>query len=232
MASILNTPIDFDKSDLLSLVSLSAGTAIARQNRMGGLVIKDNGWNVDIRARKITFGDNSFEIGIIGSESEESGTWLWGWANTESNLPELATAAARRAKKALAACPEFSEKKFMLDELRTGHNLSMVCVGASEKNVCYYRCPYSGGALFVQIEGLPAEIFAPLSSAEVMRQYVEIISAFYCDHKLLAAGLLYQNGAQLTDGGSCLDGSFSDRTLRFVFEEADGINRVVNIETV
>lgn len=230
--SILNTPIEFDRSDFLSLLSLSAGMAIANQNRMGELVIKDNGWNVNVRERRISFGDNAFTMGILGSESEESGTWLWAWANTESNLPELVTAASRRAKKALSDCPEFTEKKFMLDELHTGHNLAMVCVGVSEKDVCYYRCPYNGGAMLVQVEGLPEAVFEPLSAQQLMRQYLEIISAFYCDHRLLAAGFLYQNGTEFEDGGDFIDGKFEDITLRFSFENIDGLFRVVNIGSV
>lgn len=230
--SILDTPIAFDRSDFFSLLSLSVGMAVARQVRMGELIIKENGWNVDIRARKIMFGSSAFEMSVLGSESDESGTWLWAWANTQSNIPELATAASRRAKKALAGCPEFSEKKFMLDELHNGHNIAMVCMSISEKNVCYYRCPYNGGAMFAQIEGLPEEIFAPLTEAELMRQYIEVIRGFYCDHKLLAAGMLWLNGNEFTDGGSFIDGVFGDKTLRFIFEEADGLNRVVNIETV
>lgn len=230
--SILNTPIEFDSSDFLSLLSLSAGMTIARQNRMGELVIKENSWHVDIRARQITFGNTPYTMGILGSESYETNTWLWSWANTESNLPELTTAAARRAKKALSGCPEFTEKKFMLDEIHTGHNLSMVCMGVSEKDVCYYRCPYSGGAMFVQLEGLPEEIFAPLSAPHLMRQYLEIISSLYCDHRLLAAGFLWQNGTEFTDGGSYIDGNFGDTTLRFSFEDAEGLSRIVNIESV
>ena len=85
--SALTTPVEFDSGDFLSVLSLSAGTAIARQNKFGELIGNDN-WNVDIRERTITFGNRVFEIGIIGSESEYSNTWLWGWAHTESGLPD------------------------------------------------------------------------------------------------------------------------------------------------
>ena len=64
--SALTTPVEFDSGDFLSVLSLSAGTAIARQNKFGELIGNDN-WNVDIRERTITFGNRVFEIGIIGS---------------------------------------------------------------------------------------------------------------------------------------------------------------------
>lgn len=227
--SILTTPVNFDKSDYLSLLSLAAGAAISRQKKMGELVIGESGWNVDVRNRRIKFGENEFDCGIIGSESYQSGTWLWGWANTESGVPEICFAPSRRAKRALTECEEFQTGKFMLDEIHTGHNLSMIAAGVFEKNVCYYRCPYDSGALFVQIEGLPEEIFAPISLDELAREYIEIIGSFYCDHKLLAAGFLHQNGFSFEDGGDFLSAKTAERTLRLDFEQIEGIFRVVNI---
>ena len=88
-----------------------------------------------------------------------------------------------------------------------------------------------GGALFVQIENLPDEIFAPLDSTSFMRQYLEIISSFYCDHRLLAAGFLYQNGTEFSENGGEIEAFFPDRTLVFSFESAEGLCRVYNISS-
>ena len=228
--SILNCPTEFDRTDLLHLLSLSTGRAIATQLVMGNIVIGNNGWNVDIRNRRISFGDKTYNMGIIGTEGYGDGTWLWGWANTQSNIPEIATAPSRRAKKLLSDVLEFTAEKFMLDELHTGHNLSMVTIGVSEENLCYYRCPYNGGALFVTVEGLPDEVFAPLSVEELAKQYLNIISTFYCDHRLLAAGFLYQNGNEFVEENGMITGSFSDQKLYFSFEEADGLSRVANVQ--
>lgn len=225
---ILTTPVKFDKSDCISLLSLSAGAAIARQNKLGELVVGENGWNIDVRNRRIRFGEREFDCGIIGSESHYDGTWLWGWANTESNLPENVFAPSRRAKRALPECEEFQTAKFGLDEIRTGHNLSMITIMVSEKNACYYRCPYEGGAVFAQIEGLPDEVFAPISLNELVKTYVEIIGSLYCDHKLLAAGLLHANGYGFEDGENSLF-TAGEQELRLDFEEIEGINRVINI---
>lgn len=225
---ILTTPVKFDKSDYISLLSLSAGAAIARQNKLGELVVGENGWNIDVRNRRIRFGEREFDCGIIGSESHYDGTWLWGWANTESNLPENVFAPSRRAKRALTECEEFQTAKFGLDEIRTGHNLSMITIMVSEKNACYYRCPYEGGAVFAQIEGLPEEVFEPISLNELVKIYVEIIGSLYCDHKLLAAGLLHANGYGFENSENALF-TTSEQELRLDFEEIEGINRVVNI---
>jgi len=226
--TILNVPVEFDRGDFFSLLSLSAGAAIARQNKFGE-VIGSDGWNVDLRNRIIKFGEREFPCGIIGSESETDGTWLWGWAHTESGLPENAAAPSRRAKRALADCDEFTAAKFELDELHNGHNLSMVTICAADNDVCYYRCPYGGGAVFVQVGGLPEKVFEPLPLDVLARQLLEVIRSFYCDHRLLTAGLLHINGYDFTaehDRIVCDNGKL---VMKIDFEEAGGLFRIVNI---
>lgn len=227
--SILTAPIQFDKSDFLSLLSLSAGNAILHQERMGELVIGENGWNVDVKNRLIKFGSRTFDCGIIGTESYYSQTWLWGWANTESGLSEAAYAPARRLKRNIPECEEITTAKFSLDELHSGHNLSMVTAGAAEKNVCYYRCPYEGGALFVQISGLPEEIFERAGLSEIANQIVNIISALYCDHRLLCVGILHQNGYDPTVSETEITASDGEKTLSISLENIGGLYRITGI---
>ncbi len=226
--SVLNCPIDFDKSNMLDLLSLSVGWSIACQNRLGEL-IGDSGWNVDLKGGTIKFRERIFKSGVLGTESSSSGTWLWAWENTEGGLPEIAAAPSRRAKKLLPDCPEFVNGKFMLDELHTGHNLSMISCAVSEKDICYYRCPHSEGAAFVTVEGLPESVFAPLDAHGFLRQMMEIISVFYCDHRLLAAGFLYMNGTEFTAEGASLTADFGGRAIRFDFEPAEGLCRLANV---
>ncbi len=227
--TILNCPVSYDKTSFLDLLSLSAGYSIYSQKRMGELVIKSSGWNVDLRELTIKFGENKFGCGVIGSESEKEGTWLWGWANTESGLKETATAVSRKAKKLLRGVPEFENGKFMLDELHTGHNLAMVCSGVSEKSVCYYRCPYNGGAAFVQISGLPDDVFVPAGREIFSKQIMEIISSFYCDHRLLAIGFLWQNQTPFTEKEDYIEAEFPDEALKISFEKAGEISRIKDV---
>lgn len=227
MGSILNAPVQYNREDFFSLLSLSAGTSIARQNAMGELVIGDNGWQVDIKQRKIFFGDNAFDCGILGRE--HNGAWIWGWADTEIGFPEGVFAPARRIKRVLGNAPEFSTAKFMLDEMRTGHAIAMISTASAEENVCYYRCPFEDGAFLVQVNGLPEEVFAPLEYRRIMRTLMNVISGLNCDHKLAAAGLLYEGGVAFEDNGGYIDAHFAQGDIRMVFEEYDGVYRVLDI---
>ncbi len=227
--TISSCPARFDRTSFTDLLSLSAGMSILRQNRMGERIIGGNGWALNPIEGIIRFGEREFRAGILGSESHIQNTWLWSWAHTESGLPEKVSAASRRAKRALPELPEFQTSKFMLDELRTGHNLSMTACGASEERLCYYRCPYDGGAAFVVIYDLPEEIFAPVDMREFISQYLDIIRGLVCDHRLLAAGFLHQNGTGFTERPDEITADFGGAELKFQFEEIEGMCRVVNI---
>ncbi|MEI3017042.1 MAG: DUF6882 domain-containing protein [Oscillospiraceae bacterium] len=139
--SVLECPVYFDKTNMLDMLSLSAGRAILCQNRLGEQIIADNSWGLDPMKGMIRFGEREFRAGILGSESEIQNTWLWSWAHTESGLPESSTAVSRRVKKLLPELPEFQTGKFMLDEVHNGHDLAMISCGVSHENICYYRMP-------------------------------------------------------------------------------------------
>lgn len=227
--SALTTPIEYDSGDFMSVLSLCLGTVVARQNRLGEFIGKRN-WSVEVSKRVIKFGLHKYTIGLIGTESEYSYTWLWGWANTGSGLPEGFAEPGERVRSMLPNCHAMTEPKLELDKLYMGHNLSTVTVGTADKNVCYYRCPYEGGAMFVQIEGLPDKLFKPLTLAEIAGLHTDIISSYDCAHKLLAAGMLHRNGYAFTDNGSSITSEFGGRTLRFDFEEVGGFWRTSNIQ--
>ncbi|MEZ4668394.1 MAG: hypothetical protein R3E39_10805 [Anaerolineae bacterium] len=49
-------------------------------------LIGTDGWATNLDTGTITFGGNyQFPIQVLGTESEQAGTWLW--ANDESNVP-------------------------------------------------------------------------------------------------------------------------------------------------
>lgn len=44
--SVLECPVYFDKTNMLDMLSLSAGRAILCQNRLGEQIIADNSWGL------------------------------------------------------------------------------------------------------------------------------------------------------------------------------------------
>ncbi len=50
-------------------------------------LIENHDWNFDLATGTLSFGNqHQWHTQLLGTESETSGTWLWAWANTESNI--------------------------------------------------------------------------------------------------------------------------------------------------
>jgi len=72
-------------------------------------------------------------------------------------------------------------------------------------------------------------VFAPLPPEKLLRQTMEIISAFYCDHRLLVAGLLWMNDTPFTEDSDRITADFNGRQMSFLFEPVEGISRLADV---
>ncbi len=179
------------------LFAVEAGSAFARQLALADLV-DDRPWNVDIDRGEIAFGnDLTFPVQILGTAAEQDNSWLWAWANSQSDLPPAILKACERIRVVGAerGIEEFSAPRFALDRV-TDHMLAMAC-GAVVDRSCYYRGPYQGGAAFFLLENLPAAIRAPVSAERVGLILPQVISNFEVDHRVMAENFLRQQGFAL-----------------------------------
>ena len=122
-----------------------------KQDRLADLIGQD-AWQFEVGSGLLSFGNQyHWQTQLLGTESEASRTWLWAWANVESNIPDhlLAVSLALKAHGEQYGIPELTEPQVSLDQI-DGHTLALFASGICEANA-YYRCPYEGGALFVMI---------------------------------------------------------------------------------
>jgi len=64
------------------LFSVHAASVLERQLRLGTLIGDQHQWTFDMASGRLQFNEqHSFPVQLLGSESEESNTWLWAWAN-------------------------------------------------------------------------------------------------------------------------------------------------------
>ncbi|WP_373284676.1 DUF6882 domain-containing protein, partial [Polaribacter pacificus] len=76
---------DFD--NFQDLVEQNAGLSFEKQMIFGD-VIGSSAWKLDMGKGNISFGNLEFPIQIIGSLAFDNNSWMWGWANTQSGIPE------------------------------------------------------------------------------------------------------------------------------------------------
>jgi hypothetical protein len=148
-------------------------------------LIGNKSWFVDLQKSLISFGNQyHWRIQVLGTESEVSGTWLWVWANTSSNLPNhlLTASLVLKAYGEQHKIPELTTPQVPLDQV-DGHSLALIASDICEANA-YYRCPYEGGALFVLImdENFPKCHDPPLQ--RIATVFPQAIAFEIPDHKL------------------------------------------------
>ncbi len=136
---------------LLTFWSRHAASSFEKQHHLIGLIEQLN-WRLSPSAGTLEF-SNQFDwnIHIIVSESFLSDTWLWAWANTESNIPDhlLHASLALKAYGVKHGIPELTTPELPLSQI-DGHTLALLASGICDADA-YYRCPYEGGALYVLI---------------------------------------------------------------------------------
>jgi hypothetical protein len=206
--------------------AVSAGSAFARQLALGDLMGDGEGrWDLNVQAGTIAIANlGSFPIQLLGSHSEYDNTWLWAWANRQSNLPEHVLTACDQLRTLghKHDIKELTERKFALESV-TDHMLAMAC-GELAGGLCYYRAPYEGGAAFVLLEQAPESVGAPVSAARVTTVLMQVISNFDVDHRSMADHFLRQQGfairavsdaiqAERQADGAAVEVSFSERGL-------------------
>jgi len=117
-----------------------------------------------------------------------------------------------------------------LDDLLSGHTIASVACAISEEKLCYYRCPYSGGAAFVAVRGVDETVFSGADIAAFAEITMKCISEFDLDHRIFAESFLLRNRTSYEWDANVLIAHF-DRDLYIEFENKKGVLRVASIKT-
>lgn len=182
-----------------------AATGVARQLALADL-LEDRDWHLDLTSGTVTFGtDLSYPIQLLGTESEADGTWLWAWANEDSNLPPalLHLCGWLREYGRRAVLDELTDPTFPL-ERADGHRLALLASGLTGR--CYYRGGYDGGAVFFHLANVPAEVLAPVSPERALTVLGQVVQSFPVDHRSAAVAFMHQQGWQVEPGNDTITG--------------------------
>ena len=193
-------------------------------------VIGDAGWQLDLDTGTISFGPTlTFPIQILGTESEYSNTWLWSWANTESNLPPRLIQASLQLRELGTAerIAEFADAQLDLEQIG-GHQIALAAAGICQSD-CYYRGPYEGGAVYVLIDAPIVGQQRKDSPVRVINVFNQLISTFALDHRRALTAFLRQKGYTLTETKTDIEATAPDRSsLRATFDQR---GRLVEMNT-
>lgn len=212
-----------------SLFHEYGAVSLGKQMRLLELVGKRD-WSLDLDTGLLSFeGYVRFPVQLLGTESEQSGTWLWAWANPSiANPAVLAQSEQLRSYGEQYSVTEFTEAQVPLNGVN-GHTLSMVAAGLCGADA-YYRGPYEGGAAYMLLQGPELRPREELAPAGFIRLFAEFISAFSVHHHTALAGFARQSGWQCSGTSACLD-CISPRGEQ-VHATFDELGRVTGLQSV
>jgi hypothetical protein len=207
------------------LLSRYLGPARQHQLTFGREITDAARWSVDFRAGTIGFDERTFPLQFVGSESQVSGTWLWGVENVNGFPDHILQAVNQFYNQCvLAGVPDLARTKLPLTEAVQGHAISSIMAAMANPPYCYYRCPYEGGAAFVLVGGVPESVFAPVGVDETVEVIMDLLEQYPLDHRTLAKAMLEKNAVSVVEGGEPVAGSGSEQ-----FEAMQGVATVSSL---
>ena len=149
-------------------------------------------------------GGFEFPFQVLGTESDNTLTWLWAWAEEQTEVPpELLTSSlemrAWGEKEDLPECTSPSVDLARADGLLLSLIASEVC-----KASCYYQDAYDGGALFLLLFGQTIDMQAPLDAAGLVNHTSQLASLYDFSHRNALLSYLRYHGLTYEGTGSLL----------------------------
>lgn len=188
----------------------------------------EKSWDADLTKGTITFGDDlEFPLQIIGSFSYSVNTWLWAWANTQSNLPDELIKDAKELKS--------YGNKFKIDELRKAeysfdqenlHRLGLIAVGMFNADG-YYLADYGSGVMLMTVKSDRIKEHRNNVHYRIFTTFPQVISNFEVDHKNTLISYLKDKGYKIEEKDDQIIGTKDNNVC---IAKLDSSNRVINLE--
>ena len=213
------------------IFSANLGKMMAIQIACAELVVKNRDWNVDFDKGIIAFGNDEYPLQFLGSEANSSNTWLWAWENINGFDDKIISLAREiKAKGEKLNLEALTTAEINISDELNGHTLSIVACSLADKNYCYYRDPYSDGAIFVAFDGVDERVFAPINAKDFADIVVNSIQQFPLNHKLFIESFLSWNKTKCEWKKNTLIADFENsQKLEIDFEEKTELARIINI---
>ena len=213
------------------IFSANLGKIMAIQIACAEYVVKNRDWNIDFDRGIISFGKDEYPLQFLGSEATSSNTWLWAWENiSEFDDKIISLAREIKAKGEKLNLEALTTAEINISDELNGHTLSIVACGLADKNYCYYRDPYSDGAIFVAFDGVDERVFAPINAKDFADIVVNSIQQFPLNHKLFVESFLEWNKTKCEWNKNTLIADFENsQKLEIDFEEKTELARIINI---
>jgi len=187
--------------------------------------------DLDLDAGTARFSDSLvFPFQALGTESDNSLTWLWAWAEEQTEIPPklLASALELRAWGEKEGLEELILPAVDLDRA-DGTMLSLI---ASEicKASGYYRDPYEGGTLFLLLSGIALDDQLVFDRRGLVRQLADLASSYDFNHRNALLSYFRARAIPATNAGDTISAELVNGERLVAVFDAAGQVRTINGE--
>jgi hypothetical protein len=194
-----------------------------------GDLIGDRSWNVDVSNGTISFGqDFSFPMQIIGTISHAAQSWLWAWANAQSNLPDSIIKDSLFLKKYGEEndIPLLSNRSFDFTKEEL-HLMGIIASGLTNASG-YYLCDYGQGTMVVTVNSPQIVEATKDDHLRMLTVFPQLISQFEMNHLSAFRNYLAAKSYSITENGNSVSGTRDGKTITGEFDE---LFRLTNIKS-
>ena len=215
-----------DYGNFQELFEQNAGLSFEKQMIFAD-VIGSNDWYMDMGKGSISFGNLEFSIQIIGSLSFIDNSWMWGWANSQSGMPENLLIQSNKLKEIGLSknIKELSEGHFYVEK-GFEHKMGMVVCGLFNSK-SYYCANYGKGTLVVTIDDHRIPKIDKNKLEKVTTYFPQLISGLDLNHKNAFINYLIDREFKLKVSERMIKGL---RNNKIINSEFDNHNRLKSLE--
>jgi hypothetical protein len=191
-------------SPLHSYLESYALISLEKQDKLEALV-GEHLHELDLDAGKIRFADLELPMQVIGTESDNTLTWLWAWADEHTELPAglLQSAIQLRNWGAHQGIEEFVTPSVDLARA-DGHVISLIAAEACGAS-CYYRDSYEGGAVYLLLFDKMIDEGPPFDRARLLLHMADLFSSYDLNHRNTLLSYLTAKGLSAASEGNLIN---------------------------
>jgi hypothetical protein len=205
--------------------------SLEKQDKLAYL-IGEHMYEFDLENGKIHFNDVEFPVQVLGTESDNTLTWLWAWADEQTEIAENLTTASRDLRDwgEQEGVQEFIVPSVDLNRA-DGHVFSII---ASEvcKASCFYDDAYEGGALFMLIFDNRIDNQPSFDLTRLSKRLLYLISRYELNHRNILLSYFNMKGLIHIEHGHSISGSLETGELLSAEFDENGRLRSLNGERV
>ncbi|WP_299246566.1 DUF6882 domain-containing protein [uncultured Aquimarina sp.] len=200
------------------LVDQNAGLSFEKQQNFndltGGLA-----WNIDLNTATLSFGNLDFPIEVIGSLSFNDYSWMWGWANAKSGIPENLLNSSLNIKKIgeEKQIEEFTKGHFSVEE-GFEHKMGIVASGLLNTDA-YFCANYGQGTMVLTLKSDKIPKIDENKLEKVLTTFPQVISGIDLNHKEAFKNYLIDRSFTLKISDNKIEGLKNNKILIGEFDQ-------------